>query len=213
MATPRLMIVEDERIIAADLEEQLVGLGYEVCANVASGEEAIVVNEKESLDLVLMDIQLDGAIDGTEAAQKIFEATHVPVVFVTAYSDKKTLNKGKLSEPYGYLIKPYRIRDLSSTIEMALNKAAADAKLRIAHLELEKALEELKTLKEIIPICSCCKKVRGKEGSWTLLEQYIREHSLADFTHGICEDCAEKLYANESWYQEMMDTTLGKKEE
>jgi CheY-like chemotaxis protein len=205
-----LMIVEDERIVAADLEEHLLELGYRVCANIASGEEAIASNDLERPDLILMDIRLAGEIDGTEAAKRIRETSYVPIIFLTAYSDDRTLQQGKLSQPYGYLVKPYRVKDLSTTIEMALYKAKIDRELVITKKKLEKALAEIKTLKGIISICACCKKIRNDDGYWETLEIYISEHSEAEFTHGICQDCSDKMYSGQSWYKRTTSNYLKK---
>jgi CheY-like chemotaxis protein len=114
------MIVEDIWLIANDLKESLTKLGYTVTAIVSSGEDAVKKAAQEMPDLILMDIVLSGRMDGIEAAEKIRSATDIPVIYLTAYSDEKKLERAKVTEPFGYLIKPVNDRELHTTIETAL---------------------------------------------------------------------------------------------
>lgn len=126
----RLLIVEDEGIVALNIQRRLEGLGYNIVAKVASGEEAIIAAEETSPNLVLMDIKLEGNIDGIEAAAQIRERFQIPVVYLTAYTNEETLNRAKLTEPYGYILKPFEARDLATTIEVALYKYQMEQQLR-----------------------------------------------------------------------------------
>jgi signal transduction histidine kinase len=117
-----ILIVEDEGIIAKDIENILQELGYSVPAIASSGEEAISFFEKFKPDLILMDIVLQGKVDGIEAAQIISKCSKVPIIFLTAYSDQDTFDRAKSSAPYGYIRKPFETRDLQMTIELALFK-------------------------------------------------------------------------------------------
>lgn len=118
----RILIVEDETIIARDIQGKLESLGYEAAAIVSSGEEAIAKAGELRPDLVLMDIVIKGDIDGIEAARQIKDNYNIPVVYITAYADEKTLGRAMITDPFGYLIKPFEERELHSTIEMALHK-------------------------------------------------------------------------------------------
>ena len=122
MAESRIMVVEDEGIVALDIQSKLESKGYEVPAVVSSGEEAVRQAEATSPDLVLMDIQLEGEMDGIQAAEQIRHRFDIPVVYLTAYSDDSTLQRAKIAEPFGYLLKPFEERELHSTIEIALYK-------------------------------------------------------------------------------------------
>lgn len=115
-----LMLVEDERIVAFDLKRQLQGFGYHVGAVVASGEQAVGQMAAEKPDLVLMDIHLEGRMDGIEAAIAIRARHQTPVVFLTAYAEDDTLRRALESRPFGYLVKPCEGRELHATIQMAL---------------------------------------------------------------------------------------------
>lgn len=130
MGKVKIVIVEDESIVAKDIQNSLKNLGYSVPAVVSSGEKAIEVVHKYQPNLVLMDIMLKGEMSGIEAAKIIKEKFEVPIIFLTAYADEDTIEKAKLSFPYGYIIKPFKEKELETTIEMALNKYAEDVEIR-----------------------------------------------------------------------------------
>ncbi|MBE9182500.1 response regulator [Oculatella sp. LEGE 06141] len=144
MVSERILVVEDERIVARDIEKRLKKLGYIVPITVASGEEAIKVVAEMPLDLVLMDIQLKGEMDGIEAAEHIRTEFDIPVIYLTAYADTATLQRAKVTEPFGYIVKPFDERDLHTAIEVALRRRLAEKAVRVA-LEKEKELSELKS--------------------------------------------------------------------
>ncbi len=129
METSNILIVEDEFIIAKDIETSLENMGYKVCAVVSSGEKAIAKVKREKPDLVLMDIVLKGSIDGIEAARQIRSLFKIPIVYLTAYADQNTLDRAKITEPYGYLIKPFNDKELNTAIEMACYKHKMEKKL------------------------------------------------------------------------------------
>ncbi|MFH1112488.1 MAG: ATP-binding protein [Pseudomonadota bacterium] len=143
---PRILIVEDNPVIARGLRHQLESLGYEVCATASTGEEAISRAKEHSPDLVLMDIRLDGHMEGTEAAVTIRTLLKVPIVFATAHADEAVLERAKKSEPFGFLIKPHTERELRSTVEMALVKARAEKALIQAEEEWERTFDAVPDL-------------------------------------------------------------------
>ena len=116
----QVLIVEDERIVAEDIKTKLEYVGYAVTGIASSGEESIQKAEKLHPDLVLMDIVLEGKIDGIEAAEIIHSRLNIPVVYLTAHSDKKTWGRARVTEPFGFIIKPFETKDLFTTIEIAL---------------------------------------------------------------------------------------------
>lgn len=118
----RILIVEDEAIVAKDIESCLIKIGYDVVDCISKGEKALEFMVENSADLVLMDIMLAGEISGIDTAAAIKRNYDVPVVFLTAYADEKTIEKAKVTEPYGYVIKPFKEIDLRTSIEMALYK-------------------------------------------------------------------------------------------
>jgi DNA-binding LytR/AlgR family response regulator len=117
-----ILVVEDESIVAKDIQVCLKRLGYEVVAVVSSGEDAIEKAEALSPDLVMMDIMLKGEMSGIEAANIIRKSKSIPVIFLTAYTDRDTVDRAKESEPYGYIIKPFKEIDIQTAIEIALYK-------------------------------------------------------------------------------------------
>ncbi len=129
-AGAKILVVEDESIVAMDISNMLENLGYTVVGTAGSGEEAIQSVKDRSPDLVLMDIMLRGDVDGIEAAEYIRHNFQIPVVYLTAYSDNKTLERAKITEPYGYILKPFEERELHTCIEISLYKHEMEEKLR-----------------------------------------------------------------------------------
>jgi PAS domain S-box-containing protein len=127
---PDIFIVEDETIIAIDIETRLIALGYNVIGSAKSGEEVLSFVEDKQPDLILMDINLGGKIDGVEAASIIRQKYDIPIVYLTAYADEKTIGRAKLTQPYGYIIKPFDGLAVRSTIETALYKYKTEKKIR-----------------------------------------------------------------------------------
>jgi PAS domain S-box-containing protein len=127
---PVIFIVEDEAIVANDIKETLISLGYGITGTARSGESALEKISETRPDLVLMDIHLAGKMDGIEAAEQIHARYGIPVIFLTAYADDALLERAKIAEPYGYIIKPYDERGLHSTIEMALYKHSMERRLK-----------------------------------------------------------------------------------
>lgn len=130
MEKPAIFIVEDEAIVANDLKETLLSLEYRVAGIAKSGELALETVKETRPDLVLMDIHLAGEMDGVETAGKIHILYNIPVIYLTAYADKILLDRAKITEPYGYVIKPYDERELHSIIEMALYKHRVEREIK-----------------------------------------------------------------------------------
>lgn len=122
MMNETILIVEDEIIVAEDIKRSLQNLGFSITSIVSSGEEAIKIAKEKNPDLVLMDIVLKGKIDGIMAAEQIRTKFEIPVVFLTAYADDKTLKRAKVTEPFGYIIKPFKEKELQISIEFSLYK-------------------------------------------------------------------------------------------
>lgn len=141
MATARILVVEDEGIVALDIKHRLEGLGYAVPAIAFAGEEAINTAAEIHPDLVLMDIQLKGKMDGVEAAEQIRARFDIPVIYLTAYADEKTLQRAKITEPFGYILKPFEEQELSINIEVALYKHQMERRLRDSETRLRTTFE------------------------------------------------------------------------
>ena len=127
--TPRILIVEDEPIVAMDISGRLTHLGYAVAGTVATGEGAIALAQQTQPDLVLLDIRLRGPMTGIEAAEQIRQRFGYPVVFLTAYAEDDTLKRASQANPLGYVLKPFGDRELKTAIEMALYRHRTEDKL------------------------------------------------------------------------------------
>jgi PAS domain S-box-containing protein len=145
MTIPKILIVEDEFIVARDLKKRLRQFGYEVVGTVAAGEEAIIEAEEKRPDLVLMDIMLEGRIDGIEAAQGIRDKLNIPVIYLTSHSDDDLIERAKVTGPFGYLIKPFEVRELQATLETALYRAQMEKRLR-------KSERRFRTIFDTVPV-------------------------------------------------------------
>lgn len=165
MNKPRILIVEDESDIAELIKSALEEMGYQVISIASTGEDAILCAKQGNTDLILMDIVLNSEMTGTDAAEQIRSELNLPIIFLTAYLNKHLLEQAKLSEPFGYLIKPFNKKELYATIEMALYKSKMEKiKLRIHNLfkcarNINKLIDEEKDKKKLIE--KACKHLIG----------------------------------------------------
>ncbi len=140
MNDAKVLIVEDESIVALGLKRDLTKLGYGISDIVSSGEEAIVKAGEHRPDLVLMDIKLDGEMDGIQSAELIRKKFMIPVIYLTAYADDDTLQRAKVTEPFGYILKPFEKRSLQSTIEMGLYKSKIEKEMCVKNAAIESSM-------------------------------------------------------------------------
>lgn len=143
MAEAQIVVVEDESIVAEHIRRSLQKLGYSVPSVANTGEKAIKCVEENCPDLVLMDIVLQGEMDGIETARQIRSRFNIPVVYLTAYSDEKILERAKITEPFGYVIKPFNERELRINIEIALYKHKMERELKESEQWLAATLKSL----------------------------------------------------------------------
>ncbi len=137
----KIMLVDDEAIITMQLKEQLTAMGYDVVGTGSSGEEAVDLSNKLHPDLILMDIVMAGKIDGIEAAEIIQKNLEIPIIFITAFEEEHFLERAKVLEPYGYIMKPLRKKEIKNAIEIALYKAQMQQQLK-ENIEKYKGLVE-----------------------------------------------------------------------
>ena len=174
-----IMIVEDEPIIALHIEEVLKGFGYKVVDIVPTGEQALEKVKDAKVDLVFMDIMLRGKMDGIDAAQRIRSYFDIPVVYLTAHSDPHILQRARVTEPYGYVCKPFNDRDLNIAVQMAVYKHQSERKTN--------------SMRGMVPVCAWCKRIRDEGGYWKEIETYVTEHTGAQFSHCICPECLNDM--------------------
>jgi CheY-like chemotaxis protein len=137
----KLLIVEDEPIVALDLQQELEAFGCEVVALAQSADEALMAVEECQPDLALMDLHIIGSLDGIQTARLLRDAYQLPSIFLTAYSDDATIARAVREMPYGYLTKPFQTRELKATLQVALHKAKVDAGLRKAHGKISSTVD------------------------------------------------------------------------
>ena len=157
MPNRKILIVEDESIIAEDMSDSLISLGYRVTDIVYSGEEAILSVAESRPDLVLMDVNLQGEIDGITAAEEIRSRFQIPVVYLTAYADENTLRRVNSTKPFGYIVKPFEEKNLHTTIQLALHRHQYDCLTNLPNRsllreQLNQVLDKQKELPGMIPI-------------------------------------------------------------
>ena len=191
----QVLIVEDELVVAKEIERTLVSFGYGVVDVVPSGVMAIGVVDQMHPDLVLMDIHLRGEMDGIAAADLIRQGAGVPVVFLTSYFDDDTLDRAIAVEPFGYLLKPFEPQELRMTVETSLARHRAEHRLIASMQNSSCPPIHVGAPPGYVGICASCKKIREEpESPWENVEQFILRYMDANLTHGICPDCAQRLY-------------------
>jgi DNA-binding NarL/FixJ family response regulator len=189
----KILIVEDETSFADELKERLARMRYSPLGVATTGSDAIQHADEHRPDLVIMDMHLAGLVDGIEAAEQIHAGFQIPVVYVSSHSDEYTMERAKVTDPFGYLFRPFEDRELEIILEMALYRHRMEQEREGLIRELQEALTQVRQLSGLLPICVSCKKIRDDRGYWGRVEEYIQKHSRAKFTHGYCPDCARRL--------------------
>jgi len=161
MAKTNVLVVEDESIVSKDIQHSLKKLGYNVVGAASTGERAFELASSEKPDIILMDIMLKGSINGIETAERVKKELNIPVIYLTAYADEATLAKAKVTEPYGYIIKPFKEVDLHTSIEMALYKYSKEREV-LKERDLFYSLIENKDSKDFIFVKSKSRLVKIK---------------------------------------------------
>lgn len=197
MSKNNILVVEDEAIVSKDIQQSLKKLGYNIVGSSATGEKAVTLANELKPDLVLMDIMLKGDMSGIEAAEQIKETLNIPVIYLTAYADENTLAKAKVTEPYGYIIKPFKEIDLHTSIEMALYKHTKEREV-IKERDFLYALVENKDDEGVIFVKSNSRLVKVKATNILFVEalkDYVVINTTeAKFTiHSTMKDIQRKL--------------------
>ncbi len=144
-----ILVVEDESIVRKDIERSLIKLGYNVIAQADNGEKALELARNTKPDIALLDIMLKGEMTGIDTAEALKQEMDIPVVYLTAYADEATLGKAKVTEPHGYILKPFKEIDLHTTIEMAIHKHKKEMEVRVEN-ELLRSLTNYKASAEYL---------------------------------------------------------------
>jgi DNA-binding LytR/AlgR family response regulator len=197
MSKTNVLVIEDESIVSKDIQHSLKKLGYNVVGAASTGEKAIELAAELKPDVVLMDIMLKGQMTGIEAAEQIKSTMSVPVIYLTAYADEGTLAKAKVTEPYGYIIKPFKEIDIHTSIEMALYKHQKESEVR-KERDLLYALVDNKESKDFIFVKSNSRLVKLKTEDIYFVEalkDYVVINALnSRYTiHSTMKDIEKKL--------------------
>jgi DNA-binding response OmpR family regulator len=205
----KILVVDDIKKNIQVLGSILGKEGYAV-SYATDGDKALDMTTTEDFDLILLDVMMPG-MDGFEVCRRLKkqpQTQEIPILFLTAKSEQDDIIRGLEHGAVDYLTKPFNTAELIVRVKTQISLRQAQRIILERNAELEKKNEELErlivenkqakseinTLRGILPICSHCKKIRNDKGYWTTIESYISKHSEAEFSHGMCLDCAKKLY-------------------
>ena len=192
----RIVIAEDDFLVCEEVKRILRGSRYTIVGEACNGEELVKMASDLNPDLILMDIKMP-KIDGLEASRQITEQHPLPIVILTAYESSELVEQASKVGVGAFLGKPPQFVEIDRAITIAMARHNDLMEVYRLNKELEKALEEIKTLEGILPLCSYCKKIRNTNGNWEEVDVYTHEHSEADISHSIGKDCMKQHYPEE----------------
>lgn len=196
-----ILVVDDQRI-NIEIMMGLLGDKYDIIVAL-NAQAALEILQKEDIDLILLDIVMPG-MNGFElcrAIKKDEKTKGIPVIFLTTRTDEQGIEDAYDIGGSDYISKPFKPKELLSRVNRELKLKSLIKDYESVINELQTALQEVKALKGLIPICSKCKNIRDDKGYWNQLEAYIEKHSDAQFSHSMCEICAVELYGDQEWYK------------
>jgi two-component system, response regulator PdtaR len=196
----RVLVAEDDVAMARTIQLILDHAGYEHIGLAVNGQEVVDLATELAPDVILMDIQMP-VMDGLDAAKIIQENRPTPIVVLTGYETRSLVEKARDSGILAYITKPPDAGKLDQAITIAMARHQDMLEMRKLCTQLERqneeltrAMEEIRCLRGILPLCSYCKKVRDDQGYWEQVDIYIHHHTEAEISHGICPDCMEKHF-------------------
>lgn len=188
-----VLIVEDDETTAIAIQASLTSLGYRVSGVVKSAERALRSLATRVPDIILMDIALDGEMDGIAAAKQINSEWNIPVVFLTASGDSDTIRRASQAEPYSYLIKPCHKGDLRAAVEISRYRHRMERERAELLQKVEASAAEIERLRTLLPVCAWCGHIRSDDGEWLPVDEYLAQRLKANLTHGICTSCRHEM--------------------
>jgi AmiR/NasT family two-component response regulator len=189
----RVLIAEDDFMVSEAIRGSLEQLPFTVVGCAVDGHQAVKMTGSERPDVVLMDIRMPD-MDGLEATQQIQLTCPTPVVILTAFDTMNLVTQAGQAGAGAYLVKMPDPPEIERAVAIAIARFDDMMALRRLNIELQAALDKVKLLSGMLPICSNCKKIRDDDGYWQDVAAYIRDHSEAEFTHSICPNCISQLY-------------------
>lgn len=199
-----ILVVDDMPGNLGVLFEALYAAGYNVLIQ-DNGESALELLNTFQPDLILLDILMPG-MDGFEVLRRLKNnplTQDIPVIIITALLAHDDEVKGLKLGAADYITKPFHVETVLARVQIHIANRNLQKMLIEQNEKLKQALDNIKTLSGLIPICARCKKIRDDQGYWNQIESFIQQHTDAIFSHGLCPECAEHLYGKEDWYQEM----------
>ncbi len=194
----RVLIAEDAPLVGELIREELERMDYTVVGEALDGRQIVEMACKLRPDVILMDIKMPD-MDGIEATRQIQEHCPTPVVVLTSYETRDLVERAGAAGVGAYLVKPPDAHEMERAITIAMARFDDMMALRRLNAELEEVLAKVKTLSGLLPICVNCKKIRDDDGYWQDVAVYVRDHSEAEFSHGLCPDCYSELYPPEKY--------------
>ncbi len=200
----QILIVDDKpknlQVIGTILREN--GYLFSIARN---GKKALEIIKQNPPDLILLDIMMD-EMDGFETCRHLKndpDTLDIPVIFLSALADIESKVKGFTIGAADYVTKPFQAEEVLARVKTHLALYSLQKRLEEKNALLQEALDNNKTLKGMLPICSRCKKIRDDEGYWNQIEKYVEDHSDALFSHGICPVCMEVMYGDDEWFKKI----------
>ena len=193
----KILVVDDNPNNIDVLAHALETRGYNI-AIATSGEDALKTTDHFHPDLILLDLMMPG-MDGLETCRRMKanpQHADIPIIIVTAAADTAAVVNSFAAGAVDYVVKPVREEEVLARVHTHLQLKSLIVRQERLIAELQGALDKVKVLSGMLPICASCKKIRNDQGYWEQIEQYISKHSDADFSHGICPECAQRLYPN-----------------
>jgi len=188
-----VVVVEDDFLVSREVVRAAEAAGFEVVGTASDGLQGVELIRRVSPGAAILDIEMP-VMGGLEAARRIRDEVPTPVVILTAYETSDFVRQAADAGVGAYLTKPPDAAALHRAVELAVARHDDLVELRRLNHELQRALEEVKTLRGLLRICSGCRKIRDDEGGWQPLEAYVVQHTDAQFTHSLCPDCLRIYY-------------------
>jgi len=191
----KILIAEDEKTSRKILEKMLTKAGHDVVA-FEDGLKALASTQKEAPDMLITDWMMPD-LDGLELCRRVRAlnlSSYVYIILLTALTEKERITQGLDAGADDYITKPFDRTELLARVRAGERVIQLEKSLRQKNKELSEALAQVKQLKGLLPICMYCKKIRNDENYWQQVEEYLVEHTEADFSHSICPECMEKNY-------------------
>ncbi len=192
----RIIIADDDSLVADITERELNKINVIVVGRASDGKQAVQMVHDLKPDVALLDLEMP-EMTGFQAAQIIMNECPTPLIALTGYSEREVAKQAAASGIGAFLVKPPRAQEIDRAIIIACARFNDIMELKRLNNELKETADNINRLQGLLPICSCCKKIRDKAGEWHKVESYIEQNLKAELTHGICPICYNKFYSTE----------------